>query len=200
MPRYMKKQTIEEFKDSIKEMYIKNDFYFDEERGTSIEEMLMNLVMAGEGECVGMSKLIKDIWGQFDFGNADFPTKEELDSDEEVPEHFYYRKIQCAGFQSWEGKTFYGGFLSSGSGNTMFVAIYQDNKGFLRAYIPKKGNGLNPVGGLPFDYDEDAINQYARLKGFKDFDDMNENKPDYIAELYDTELIKQEILKRFALK
>lgn len=201
MPRYVKKQTIFEFKTFIAALADKNDMerldYYG--KPVTVEQMLHDLVMS-PSEFVGTVKVEKDLYETRYVENGDFPTESELESNEDVPEHFYYRSIQCAGFQTLDGVTFYGGFLSSDWTEPWFVAFYQDNKGQLRGYVPKKGNGFNPLSKVEFRRDSDLDDKYARSKGFKDFNDMQERYPEFMLELYDTELIKQDVLKRLVVK
>lgn len=204
MPRYMKKQTIEELKVFIMELLNKNkeasdDDFFDGYEEEAIEDILMYMVMDVDSH-IGMSGIIKDLYKSGGFENADFPKPEELPASEKTIEQWHYHKIEWAGFHTLEGRTFYGGFLSQDWTEPAFVAFYQDDKGVLRAYMPKKGNGFNPLNKLSFRDDNESDDKYARSKGFKDFEDMEQKNPVFIAELYDSEIIKQELLKRLVVR
>lgn len=196
MPRYMKKQTVEELKTFITNLALKSEMGYEEE---TIEDMLMYMVTDVDSH-IGMSGIIKDLYKDGGFENAEFPTPEDLPPTAKALEQWHYLKIEWAGFHTLEGRTFYGGFLSQDWTEPAFVAFYQDDKGVLRAYMPKKGNGFNPLNKLSFHDDNESDDKYARSKGFKDFDEMQEKNPAFIAELYDSEVIKQELLKRLVVR
>lgn len=200
MPRYIKKQTIDEFKIVIEELGRKNGFDIKGEYAdSSIEEILLGLI-SGPDDYSGMSGIRKDLYQDGGFENGDFPSEAELTSREWYSYPYDYHKILLVGFHSLEGRTFYGGFISQDWTDPSFVALYLDDKGVLRAYVPKKGNGMNPLNKKSFGYDEDADDKYACSKGFKTFYELREGNPEYLLDLYDNALVKQELLKRLAIK
>lgn len=185
MARYIKKQTIEELSKFIDSFLTKN---------SDIVSNIQTAIICLE-ECVGASKLIKDLDKYF-FHYSIENVIIDMDLKEKSDKKYFYDDFSLLGYHEINGKVFYG--LLGGCDYTLpvYFILYQDDKGILRGYIPTKGNTINPYGaGILGAYTTNDI-KFARDFGYNDLREMEEA----LYPFFNENLLLEEIDKRLKLK
>jgi hypothetical protein len=186
MPRYIKNNSIDDLKKFLDASVKKN-----EEVAGDIVDLLISLE-----ECVGTSKLMKDL-SKFNFYYENvLLEKDTIKSTEDNDRDYFYDNFPLMGYQTIENRTFFGVLAGSDYGLPLYFILYQDDKNTLRGYIPSKGNVINPYSKSPFGEDEDMDEKFAKEKGFSSIWEMDEKCFQFLNE----EQLVQDICDRLLVK
>lgn len=187
MPRFMKKNTVEDLKTSLDNFVKKNEEVVDDIAGA-----LLSLE-----ECIGGSKLLKDLSKyDFSYNYENVLLAEDTKKTPEDTRSYFYDDFPLMGYQTIEDRTFFGVIAGSDYGLPLYFIVYQDDKNTLRGYIPSKGNSINPYSHCAFGENEDLDQKFAEDQGFASLWEMDSA----CYKLLDEKLIMQDICKRLLVK
>lgn len=180
MPRYTQPTTPNQLDQLIQQIIQKNQDLVD-----CAEHLII-----GSEECIGGAPMTKDLRSKFDFENV--LTKDHVDAN-----HALYTMM---GAFTLQHLTLQGFLIGQDYGTPFYVVLYRGEKGELRAYIPKKGNAINPFSGFPFGEDQVQDDHMARKLGYADYASMDFNLPSVQYQFYDKTLLIHDIMTRIQLK
>lgn len=73
------------------------------------------------------------------------------------------------GFKTFKHVTCYGVLIGQDYGEPFYAIIYRDEAHNVRAYVPTRGNAINPQNGKPFGEDTAADDLIAQHLGYPDY-------------------------------
>lgn len=168
-----------------------------------LEQTINNVILANPGvvnnlsdllvfadSCLGADVLDTDLSAGFQFENV--MTKKDTQ-----PSHPLYSLL---GTMRLKQVTIHGVLVGQDYGTPFYLILYIGDRNDLRAYIPEKGNAINPFTGHLFGegYPEDDL--IAQKLGHQDYASMDYGDPAIQDQFYDKSLLIHDIITNIKLK